>query len=667
MRGSFAQSPTALFVSNTSWVRPANWMNYPTITGQYFMACVAVYPNYSNTIALTVPEDFTIDWGDGLGPTNYVGGTLVEKSYNFNTLTSPITNDGYRTAVIVITPNNGTSISTVNLNEPTSISQPNLAAYLELVVNLPLLSSFPLIEGFTSLQSFVGENIGTLTSFGFLFVNSTIVNLAVDINTISDGSAAFANCKNLKHVNFRNYGHLQSCYYMFNGCSSMEIAPTINTTSVTNMEGMFINCSNLKYIPLYDTSNVTNIVSFAANCVVLFTLPFFNFSNVLIAESAFSSCTSLITIPAFNLSNATDVRNMFAGCVQLSTVPSLNLSSATLMSGMFSYCTSLYSIGTLTTPAATNMNQLFQSCSSLEDAPAMDTANVTTMSSIFTSCVNLKTVPLYNTVKVLNFNSAFSGCTSLVTAPAFNTSVCTTFSSMFANCTSLRIVPALDLNLATTIGNSIIFGSPAIIKFNPINIKKSIDVSGKHLTVAELNEIQFRLVQTTSEVETFKYINTFHNMESITGTINATSGSDIITFTSPREIPIGYSMVHTTGVADNTLLSFASNTFTWNNHKFTEGTTIYLLVVTGMVGVTTRLTYSVINVTANTFQLGRRGSLVSGTNGTARLRYQNDVVERISSTQYRLRFATRAYTNFNIAMVSYYPTSALTLGFMPIG
>jgi hypothetical protein len=50
---------------------------------------------------------------------------------------------------------------------------------------------------------------------------------------------------------------------MFSGCNSLEVAPTFNTSSVTNnMSSMFANCWNLKTIPAYSTASCTAMSTF---------------------------------------------------------------------------------------------------------------------------------------------------------------------------------------------------------------------------------------------------------------------------------------------------------------------------------------------------------------------------------------------------------------------
>ena len=54
---------------------------------------------------------------------------------------------------------------------------------------------------------------------------------------------------------------------MYAGCTSLEVAPHVNTTEVIDALGVFENCTSIKYVPLLNLPVVVNVNGIFYNCV----------------------------------------------------------------------------------------------------------------------------------------------------------------------------------------------------------------------------------------------------------------------------------------------------------------------------------------------------------------------------------------------------------------
>ena len=149
---------------------------------------------------------------------------------------------------------------------------------------------------------------------------------------------------------------------MFNGCSSLQTIPQLDTSNVTDMNNMFIYCYSLQIIPQLDTSNVTSMNNMFYYCHSLQTIPQLDTSNVTKMGSMFGNCSSLQTIPQLNTSNVINMNSMFRSCSSLQKIPQLDTSNVTAISYMFMHCYSLQIIPQLDTSNVTDMKDMFRYC-----------------------------------------------------------------------------------------------------------------------------------------------------------------------------------------------------------------------------------------------------------------------------------------------------------------
>ena len=162
-------------------------------------------------------------------------------------------------------------------------------------------SSYNTFNGSTASFNVQG-NIMSLTN-GDSFANATTFEREYVFVYLFE-NANIINAKNLvlPATTLANY-----CYYnMFNGCTSLETAPTLPATKLADYcyDSMFNGCKSLVTAP-----SVLPATKLAYSCY----------------ESMFSGCTSLVTapeLPATTLAGSC-YRYMFSGCTSLVTAPTL--------------------------------------------------------------------------------------------------------------------------------------------------------------------------------------------------------------------------------------------------------------------------------------------------------------------------------------------------------
>jgi surface protein len=320
--------------SSNMWIRPTDWLAMPTITSseQKIAILMPVYPQGSNFLAFTVAEAYTVDWGDGVTE-NVATGIKAQHEYSYADadLNVTVASGGYKMAIVIITPQAGQNITSVNFNQKYALTGsvfPDTSPILEIVLSCPNLTSITLgnltaTSAFCkSLVSFSGVNMGQIVSFANLFSNLvSLENVSFDVlASILDTNNMFANCRSLKNV------------------------PLFNTAAVGDMGTMFSNCSSLTSVPLFNTAAVTNMGSMFSGCRSLTSVPLFNTAAAIFINSTFSGCVSLTSVPLFNTAAVTDMSSTFSGCLSLATVPLLISGAGTTtskFSNMFNSCASL--------------------------------------------------------------------------------------------------------------------------------------------------------------------------------------------------------------------------------------------------------------------------------------------------------------------------------------
>jgi hypothetical protein len=327
--------------NNSSYTRPTDWLTMPSLSDGD-EKCVILNPIYdtdSNFVALSAEGAYTVDWGDGTVE-NFATSVKAEHAYTYSSIAdSTLTSEGFKQVLITITPQVAGTLTLLNLTQKHTKSPLISSAFLDVVV--------------------AGHKISTVS------------------------------CLNLIYL---------------------EIFTFVGTNNITNFASMFQGCTSLQTIPLLNTAN--GII----------------FSNM------FQGCTSLQTIPSLNTSKGTDFSNMFYCCPSLQTIPLLNTANGTTFLNMFNGCTSLQTIPLIDTSKGTNFSGMFQGCSSLQTIPLLNTANGIIFSNMFYCCSSLQTIPLLDTSKGTNFASMIAYSYKISKAAFTGTK----YSISYASCTLSR-------------------------------------------------------------------------------------------------------------------------------------------------------------------------------------------------------------------------------------
>ena len=238
---------------SAGWVRPADWLAIPEIAAgeEVVYSLMSVRNVVGNFAAVKFGGDYTVDWGDG-NIENVASGVKAEHQYAWADV-GDVTSEGFRQALIKVTPQAGSNITSVDLQEYHSVIGDDASSqFIDLVMNIPNVSGTNLVIG-----------------------GATIYHRLIE------------------RVWIKEIGAVTSMNRMFNGCYSLQSVPLFDTSSVEDMRYMFYNCTSLQTVPLFDTSIVENMYQM------------------------FRYCYSLQSVPLFDTSSVTDMRNMFDACYSL--------------------------------------------------------------------------------------------------------------------------------------------------------------------------------------------------------------------------------------------------------------------------------------------------------------------------------------------------------------
>lgn len=102
----------------TEWVRPSDWLEMPEVTGtdETFVGLRAIYYAPANFAAVLFEGDYTVDWGDGTVE-DFDSGVKAQHNYDWAEISEDtLTSEGYKQVIIVVTPQSGQQLTSINLN-----------------------------------------------------------------------------------------------------------------------------------------------------------------------------------------------------------------------------------------------------------------------------------------------------------------------------------------------------------------------------------------------------------------------------------------------------------------------------------------------------------------------------------------------------------------------
>lgn len=123
----------------TPWVRPATWPVLATIpTNVEKIICTVMVNNVDvNLTSLSFQGDYVVDWGDGSAAENCTSGQIVTHNHLYANV-GYLTDEGYKIAVITVTPASGQHLTSANFREQ---NHNRLSRFLEIKINAAFLST----------------------------------------------------------------------------------------------------------------------------------------------------------------------------------------------------------------------------------------------------------------------------------------------------------------------------------------------------------------------------------------------------------------------------------------------------------------------------------------------------------------------------------------------
>lgn len=277
--------------SSSGWQRPADWLDMPEVNVGDEIVCmlVAVFDNDTNYIAVKVRNSAYIDLGNGNGNIPLIDNVSTEFQLEYSDYVGTETSAGYRQALVVITPQSGQSLTSIDIEEVTpSGGHDANTAIIETKQALPNAARFQLIG----------------TSLPFALESVEYIGPANNLATFSN------QLKDLKRL--MNYVHptgllLNGLYAMYQNANALRNPPLIDTSITTDFRLLHADNYNLQ-IPLeYDTSSGLNF-SGMYNGAGLIEPPVHDLSSATDVSSYLQE-TLIQYIPTYSLNNVTTVSN----------------------------------------------------------------------------------------------------------------------------------------------------------------------------------------------------------------------------------------------------------------------------------------------------------------------------------------------------------------------
>lgn len=380
------------------WKRPADWLKIEgrVKTGdQKFVGLHAIFED-SNFVSLSATGNYTVDWGDGKTE-NFASGVQASHVYTYSSFAGTETTNGYRQAIVTVTPQSGQNLTNINLQR--KHAQTGLNAYstgwLDIQMSAPNMTT--LVIGGTVTPHRLLE--------GFTFLGT---------NLITDYRRLFQGCTQLQFVPLFDTSRGTNFGSMFTSCSALKKIPSFVTTKGSDFSYMFESCSSLKTIPLLDTAGGTSFSGMFFGCQALQTVPLLETGKGDDFSMMFSFCASLKTVPLFNLSSGTAFTSMFESCMQLKSVPFFETSNGVDFSYMFQECPALQTVPLFKTSSGTGFGNMFFGCTSLQTVPGFDTSRGTAFDGMFTNCSALSKAVLSGTKNTISYGGCKLSRTALV-------------------------------------------------------------------------------------------------------------------------------------------------------------------------------------------------------------------------------------------------------------
>lgn len=282
------------------WVRNSEWLAMPAVNigDQKFVGLHAVYDNDANFAALSATAAYTVDWGDGTVE-NVASGVSAYHLYDFAdvALDGTLTTDGYKQAIVTVTPQVANNLATLNLN--VQHNQTGLQNYNTGWLDIALASSF-----LTDLL--IGSNIHASASALVFNYSIQRINI-VEVGTITDCGYLFYDLRGLQSLSLFDTSNVTSAGFMFSGCTRLSNYPAFDFSSLITGTSLFSSSVAKKY-PVFTFGALQTANNMFVTNAFLEELPLIDFSTVTSATSLTQTVpNSLWHIPALDWSAITSI------------------------------------------------------------------------------------------------------------------------------------------------------------------------------------------------------------------------------------------------------------------------------------------------------------------------------------------------------------------------
>lgn len=245
------------------WRPNPKWVTMPPMPpeGEQKIYCIVMirreYPYYS-VRATTVFGQYGVDWGAGAA-TLHDGATTAEYTYDYDGIESEVTDLGYKTVLVTITPVVSNALRNINFNYAHS------ADIRTGVKSNALLYVSGRVPNITSFVFGVSSTTAPFARSSFLeWVNF------LDQDSIMTYQQTFYGCTSLRGTSPLSIAEITTYAQTFYGCISMTQPPTMNMSDATSLANMFDQCTSLRIFPATnDTRKVTNFLNTFSSCTLL--------------------------------------------------------------------------------------------------------------------------------------------------------------------------------------------------------------------------------------------------------------------------------------------------------------------------------------------------------------------------------------------------------------